>query len=96
MTVTRFEGAETATLPNAFTYDPEPLPPQITAITPASGPVTGGTDVTITGNYFPTLGTEVRLVRIGTRQPRVLTPERGCSGRELPAWPEADPQEGLC
>ncbi len=61
VTVTRFEGAETATLADAFTYLPPPSPPTIVAIAPVSGPVTGGTQVTITGDNFTATGTETRI-----------------------------------
>ncbi|NLW07797.1 MAG: hypothetical protein GX039_07500, partial [Clostridia bacterium] len=40
------------TLPGAFTYFVPPSTPQITGIAPASGPVTGGTAVTISGDRF--------------------------------------------
>jgi outer membrane protein OmpA-like peptidoglycan-associated protein len=52
--------------PTAFTYVAgtltiTPVPPTITSVAPASGPVTGGTTVTITGTLLDT----VKSVRIG-------------------------------
>ncbi|GHU07118.1 hypothetical protein FACS189431_1180 [Alphaproteobacteria bacterium] len=43
-------GGQTATLTGGYTYI---VPPTITAITPDHGPITGGTEVTITGTGFP-------------------------------------------
>jgi hypothetical protein len=59
--ITRFEGAENATLSGAFTYLPPPSPPKIDSIVPASGSVTGGTPVTISGDFFTAAGTEVAI-----------------------------------
>jgi hypothetical protein len=42
------------TLTNAFTYIP---PPTVTSVAPATGPLAGGTAVTITGTGFQTTGT---------------------------------------
>jgi hypothetical protein len=50
VTVTNDFGSDT--LVNGFTYVVSP--PQVTAVTPADGPVVGNTAVTITGNYFTT------------------------------------------
>ncbi|HAK94622.1 MAG TPA: hypothetical protein DCM87_06375 [Planctomycetes bacterium] len=61
VTITRFEGTETATLADGFTYLPPASPPRIDSIAPASGPVTGGTQVTISGDFFTAAGTEVRI-----------------------------------
>jgi hypothetical protein len=42
-------GANSASLPNAFTYE---LVPAVSGISPSSGPTAGGTAVTLTGNGF--------------------------------------------
>jgi hypothetical protein len=43
--------SQIATLANSFTYVP---PPTVTGVSPTSGPITGGTAVTITGTGFAT------------------------------------------
>ena len=45
--------AQSGTLPGGFTYEAVPAP-TVTSISPASGPTTGGTGVTITGTGFVT------------------------------------------
>jgi fibronectin type 3 domain-containing protein len=45
---------QSGTLANGFTYGSPPPTPTVTAISPASGPSTGGTSVTITGTGFST------------------------------------------
>ncbi len=49
-----------AFLKQAFTYV---APPQINAVSPISGPVTGGTKITITGAHFGSKGVRVMLGR---------------------------------
>ncbi len=49
-------GSSTATMAGGFTYV-EPAGPAITAISPNSGPTSGGTTVTITGTGFTTAST---------------------------------------
>lgn len=51
--ITNSDG-QTATLSSGFTYVASPTTPTITAISPATGPTTGGTIVTITGSAFVT------------------------------------------
>ena len=43
---------QSATLAGAFTYTASTPPPTLTAVSPASGPTTGGTAVTLTGTNF--------------------------------------------
>ncbi|MBE7163431.1 MAG: IPT/TIG domain-containing protein, partial [Williamsia herbipolensis] len=50
VTVTTSEGTSTASSADHFTY--KPVVPVVTKISPASGPRTGGTTVTITGSHF--------------------------------------------
>ena len=49
-------GSQSGTLANGFTYDTAPTnpPPTVADVSPASGPVTGGTAVTIIGTNFVT------------------------------------------
>ena len=51
VTVTTAGGTSAANPNDTFTYTPPPLP-KVTAVSPASGPSTGGTSVTITGSGF--------------------------------------------
>ncbi|GAB3243448.1 IPT/TIG domain-containing protein [Nocardioides dilutus] len=43
---------DTSTVPGLFTYLEVPVPPVVVLVTPPTGPVTGGTAVTITGTGF--------------------------------------------
>ncbi len=57
MTVTSPGGTSPVTSADQFTYTsptPTPQPPTVTAISPTSGPTSGGTKVTITGTNFVT------------------------------------------
>ena len=49
-------GGQSGTLANGFTYDTPPTnpPPTVADVSPASGPIAGGTAVTITGTNFVT------------------------------------------
>lgn len=60
-------GNMSSTLPNAFTYFTPIVAPSITALSPASGPTLGATEVTLTGTSFQanaevsfTVGTDTR------------------------------------
>jgi len=59
VTINQPDGSN-ASLVSAYTYTPPP-PPTVTSVTPNSGPVTGGTSVTITGTNF----TAVTAVKFG-------------------------------
>ena len=55
VTVTSPGGTSPVTSADQFTYaSPRPQPPTVTAISPTSGPTSGGTKVTITGTNFVT------------------------------------------
>ncbi|GAA1013812.1 IPT/TIG domain-containing protein [Streptomyces thermogriseus] len=60
VTVVTPAGTSNATV--TFTYTPVVSPPTVTSVSPASGPVTGGTVVTVTGTDF----TGATAVRFGT------------------------------
>jgi hypothetical protein len=57
-------GEGSATLPGAFRYV---APPTVLSIEPSTGPVEGGTDVTITGESFVTSGVSRISVTFGSR-----------------------------
>jgi hypothetical protein len=52
VTVTTPEGASATSSADHFSYVPKGPPPTVTKLSPASGPVAGGTPVTITGTNF--------------------------------------------
>lgn len=49
--VVRNPDGQTGTLTGGFTYDPAPAP-TVSAVSPSSGPSTGGTSITVTGTGF--------------------------------------------
>lgn len=59
-------GNQTATSTGGFTYFEPIIPPTVTAVTPAVGPLAGGTTVTIDGTLFKT-GAEVYFTVGGNR-----------------------------
>lgn len=75
----------TDTLPNSFTYVADQIPvPEITSVTPASGPNEGGTQVAIRGDGFerevqvffgrPTSLVEAQILNVSTTRIDALTP----------------------
>lgn len=67
VSVTNF-GDLTATLPGAFLYISPVVPPTITSVTPATGPLAGGATVTLTGTIFKP-GAEVSFTVGGSTLP---------------------------
>lgn len=75
----------TDTLPNSFTYVADQIPvPEITSVTPASGPNEGGTQVAIRGDGFerevqvffgrPTSLVEAQITNVSTTRIDAITP----------------------
>jgi hypothetical protein len=56
-------GGSSATLPEAFRYDPVPAPPKIISLLPAVGSTVGGEVVRVTGDNF-TETTRIRLAEV--------------------------------
>ena len=73
VTVLNPDGGSTQA-PQPFTYTAPPATPTISSFAPASGPATGGTDVTITGTNFQS-GAVVRFGAVGATVTSV-TPTR--------------------
>jgi hypothetical protein len=66
----------TATLKNAFTFQGAAVPLTLSAISPASGSIAGGTTVTITGGGFVTGSTNVQFDGIVATNVTVVAPNR--------------------
>jgi hypothetical protein len=78
---------QAAVLQNAFTYlAPPPNPPVISSISPSSGPLSGGTQVTITGqNFMPGCqvkigGNPAQTLSTASSQIIVATPQGAAAG----------------
>ncbi len=72
VTVTNAYGASAVSPANAYTYlppSPSPTGPQVTGVAPDSGPVSGGTGVTVTGTGF----TGATTVAFGTEDATSFT-----------------------
>jgi hypothetical protein len=50
-----------------------PPPPQLLSISPSAGPVAGGTEVTLTGNFFSS-GAQVTIWQFAARSVTVVSP----------------------
>ena len=72
VTVTNPDG-QTGVLNNAFTYLAPVPPPTVTGVSPAFGPVTGGTQVTILGTNFQA-GASVRFGTVNAVAANVISP----------------------
>ncbi len=64
---------QTGVLNNAFTYLAPVPPPTVTGISPAFGPVTGGTQVTVLGSNFQA-GATVRFGTVNATAANVISP----------------------
>ena len=82
VSVTNPDG-QTATLPQAFTFETPPPPPApiITSVTPKEGELTGGLVITITGSNFDTSAkvyfndTAIQATVYGSTQIKAVTPK---------------------
>ncbi|MDP2271890.1 MAG: IPT/TIG domain-containing protein [Archangium sp.] len=88
--VTNF-GNLSSTLPNAFTYVAPIAPPSIASVTPAFGPVAGGTLITLTGSLFKT-NAEVTFTNGATTAPAtqvsvINATQLTCVTPSMPAGP---------
>jgi hypothetical protein len=76
----------------------------VTGVTPNSGPISGGTPITITGANFPATGLAVRvggtlassIVRVSATQITATTPSRGTSGAVSVEVSAAGYRTGTC
>jgi hypothetical protein len=92
-------GSGSPASPDTPTY----VPPTVTAISPDSGPATGGTKVTITGTGFNTgatvlfggtAATDVRVVT--TTTVTATTPARQVGPAQVQVWNPNNQGGGLC